>query len=194
MGIREEQREKRYKEILSVALDLFIEKGYHAAKISDITKAVGMSTGLLFHYFKSKEALFEELIKIGMSGPASVLPSEEDEPIAYLENTAVTILSSLKENSFAAKMFLLMGQVHYMESVSEDVKLKLMELDIYTPTVALMKRGQQEGIIREGDPYAMSTAYWCSIRGICEQLAILPDAPCPKGEWIVDMFRKSKLE
>jgi AcrR family transcriptional regulator len=190
MGIREDQREKRYWEILSAALDLFIRKGYHATKISDITKAVGMSTGLLFHYFNSKEELYEELIRIGISGPTGVLPTEESDPIFYLENTAETIISSLKKNSFAAKMFLLMGQAYYMESVSEDIKLRLMELDIYTSTVALMKRGQQKGVIREGDPYAMSIAYWCSVQGICEQLAILPDAPCPKGEWIADMFRK----
>ena len=194
MSIREEQREKRYGEILSAALDLFIRKGYHATKISDITKAVGMSTGLLFHYFKSKEALYEELIKIGMSGPVSFLPSEENDPISYLENTAETIFSSLKKNSFTAKMLLLMGQAYYLDSVSVGVKLRLMELDIYTSTVALMKRGQQQDVIGEGNPYAMSIAYWCSVQGICEQLAILPDAPCPKGEWIADMFRKGKLK
>ena len=68
MGIREEQREKRREEILAAGLDLFIRKGYVATKISDIAAQVGMSVGLLFHYFQSKENLYEELIKYGIQG------------------------------------------------------------------------------------------------------------------------------
>lgn len=188
MGIRDDQREKRYWEILSAALDLFIKKGYAATKVTDIAKAVGMSTGLLFHYFKSKETLYEELIKIGISGPTNALPTEDDEPLSYLRNTAESIFSGLKEHHFAAKMFVLMGQAYYTESVPQSFKDDVMALDIYTSTIDLMSRGQQQGVIREGDPYALSIAYWSAIQGICEQMAVLPDAPCPKGEWIADMF------
>lgn len=190
MGIRDNQREKRYWEILSAALDLFIKKGYAATKVVDIAKAVGMSTGLLFHYFKSKESLYEELIKIGISGPTNTLPTEDDEPLTYLQNTAESIFISLKEQPFAAKMFVLMGQVYYTDSAPQSLKDDVMALDIYTSTIDLMSRGQQQGVIREGDPYALSIAYWSAIQGICEQMAVLPDAPCPKGEWIADMFRR----
>ena len=189
MGIRDDQREKRYWEILSAALDLFIKKGYAATKVTDIAKAVGMSTGLLFHYFKSKEALYEELIKIGISGPDNALPTEEDEPLSYLQNTAESIFSGLKEHPFAAKMFVLMGQIYYTESAPQSLKDDVMALDIYTSTIDLMSRGQQRGVIRDGDPYALSIAYWSAIQGICEQMSVLPDAPFPKGEWIADMFR-----
>ena len=191
MGIRDEQREARYWEILSVALDLFITKGYSGTKVADIATAVGMSTGLLFHYFKSKEALYEELIKIGVSGSIDTFPKENHDPLRYLEETAEQIFTSLKEQPFTAKMFVLMGQAYYSGVSSYADELKLMEVDMYTSTVALMKKGQEQGVIREGDPYALSIAYWSSIQGICEQMAVLPDAPCPKGKWIADMFHKS---
>lgn len=55
MSTRDEQKEKRRKEILTAGLDLFIRKGYSATKIKDIAEHVGMSVGLLFHYFESKE-------------------------------------------------------------------------------------------------------------------------------------------
>ncbi len=189
MGVRDDQREKRYWEILSAALDLFITKGYAATKVTDIAKTVGMSTGLLFHYFKSKETLYEELIKIGISGPTNNLPTEDDEPLSYLRDTAESIFNGLKEHPFAAKMFVLMGQAYYTESAPQSLKDDVMALDLYTSTIELMSRGQQQGVIRDGDPYALSIAYWSSIQGICEQMAVLPDAPCPKGEWVADMFR-----
>lgn len=190
MGIRDEQREKRYWKILSAALDLFIQKGYHATRISDITKAVGMSTGLLFHYFKSKETLYNELISIGMSGPNSHLPSDADDPLTYLSNTAQFIFDSLKEHDFTGKMYIFMGQAYYSGTGPMAEQLKLMEMEIYTTTVKLFERGQATGVIRDGDPYAMAIAYWSAIQGICEQMAVMPESPCPKGEWLADMFRK----
>lgn len=192
MGIRDEQREARYWEILSAALDLFIKKGYAGTKVTDIANSVGMSTGLLFHYFKSKEALYEELIKIGISSSESSFPTKDDEPLTYLQNTAEIIFDSIKNEPFTAKMFVLMGQAYYSESASHVEQLKQMEIDMYQSTIELMKRGQEQGTIRDGDPYALSIAYWSAIQGICEQMAVLPEAPCPQGEWIVDMFRKHR--
>lgn len=192
MGIRDEQREARYWEILSAALDLFIKKGYAGTKVTDIANSVGMSTGLLFHYFKSKEALYEELIKIGISSSESSFPTKDDEPLTYLQNTAEIIFDSIKNEPFTAKMFVLMGQAYYSKSASHVEQLKQMEIDMYQSTIELMKRGQEQGTIRDGDPYALSIAYWSAIQGICEQMAVLPEAPCPQGEWIVDMFRKHR--
>lgn len=81
MGVREEQKEKRRKEILVAGLDIFMRKGYASTKISDIAEQVGMSVGLLFHYFESKAKLYEELITIGISGPMSVMAHTDMEPI-----------------------------------------------------------------------------------------------------------------
>lgn len=51
---RKEQKEQRKNQIIAVALDLFVKRGYMATKISDIAKAANMSVGLLFHYFASQ--------------------------------------------------------------------------------------------------------------------------------------------
>ena len=59
METRKEQKERRRQEIINAALELFVSKGYAATKITDIAKRVNMSIGLMFHYFESKEALYE---------------------------------------------------------------------------------------------------------------------------------------
>ena len=61
---RKEQKEERRKAILMTALNLFVNRGYYDTKIADIAAAVPMSTGLMFHYFESKEELLLELVKI----------------------------------------------------------------------------------------------------------------------------------
>ena len=64
MDTRKEKKERRRQEILYAALELFVTKGYAATKITDIAKSANMSRGLMFHYFESKEKLYEELLNV----------------------------------------------------------------------------------------------------------------------------------
>lgn len=49
------------KELLSKCFDLFAEKGYGSVTMRQIAQELGVSTGTLYHYFSSKQALFEQL-------------------------------------------------------------------------------------------------------------------------------------
>ena len=190
MGIRDEQKEKRRKEILDAALDLFIRQGYAATKVSDIAQRVGMSMGLLFHYFASKEALYEELIRIGLSGPEKVMGLQEDDPLRFFKSVVDTIFGFLRSQPFVAKMFVLMSQAMLNEAAPQGVKEMLSGFNIYTPTVRRIRQGQGNGTIREGDPGALAVAYWCAIQGIAEELAAIPEMPCPESSWIIDIIRR----
>ena len=66
--------EKQFKEIrkdkkeliIDTALELFAENGYHATSISSIAKDAGISKGLMYNYFESKELLLNEIILSGL--------------------------------------------------------------------------------------------------------------------------------
>jgi AcrR family transcriptional regulator len=45
-------------DIIESAVALFASKGFAEATTSDICRAAGISTGSLFHYFPSKQAVF----------------------------------------------------------------------------------------------------------------------------------------
>ena len=189
MTIREDQREKRRLEILSVGLDLFVRKGYSGTTIKDIASAVGMSVGLLFHYFSSKEELYLELVSLGVAGPMESLQPAGLEPMAFFEVTAERILAMISSEPFVAKMFVLMNQTYYSSDVPLSVKARLVGFDVYTPTAQIIRQGQENGTIREGDPLALAIAFWCAIQGVAEALAMFPDLPCPKSEWIADILK-----
>ncbi len=59
----EEIRTAKKELIMNAALEEFAEHGYHASSINKITKRAGVSKGLLYNYFESKEALLKEIIK-----------------------------------------------------------------------------------------------------------------------------------
>lgn len=192
MVTRQEQRERRRQEILGEALRLFVRKGYAATKVSDIAEAVGMSTGLMFHYFDSKEKLYEELVKLGVEGPMGMVGAmaAEGDALSFFEGAAAGIMGFLRDEPAMADMFVLMGNALIDEAVPEGARTLLAGLDVHTPTAEIVRRGQREGTIREGDPVALSIAFWCAIQGIAEELALNPDMPCPDSAWIVDIVRK----
>ncbi len=47
--------------LLEAATKLLVERGLHATPTSAISKEAGVSAGILFHYFKTKEDLIDEL-------------------------------------------------------------------------------------------------------------------------------------
>lgn len=49
--------------LASHALRLFLEHGYEGTSLSDLMKASGLSKGAVYHYFRSKEELFEAAIE-----------------------------------------------------------------------------------------------------------------------------------
>lgn len=51
--------------ILETALKLFADRGYDATPISLIAKTAGVSQGLMYNFFQSKEALLHEMITLG---------------------------------------------------------------------------------------------------------------------------------
>lgn len=55
--------ETRKQEILSGALSVFSRKGYDKTSITDIAKEVGISQGLCYRYYKSKEEIYDEALE-----------------------------------------------------------------------------------------------------------------------------------
>lgn len=53
---------QRCEEILDAAIRCFREKGFHAASMSSIAKAFGMSAGHIYNYFDSKEDIIEAIV------------------------------------------------------------------------------------------------------------------------------------
>lgn len=56
------------QEILEAAIAVFVEKGYHSAKMADIAIAASMGKGTLYEYFPTKESLPKEIFNLFFAG------------------------------------------------------------------------------------------------------------------------------
>lgn len=56
---------EKQENILRAALQLFAAEGYHATPTSKVAKAAGVSEGLIFRHFGSKEGLLQGILDAG---------------------------------------------------------------------------------------------------------------------------------
>lgn len=85
----------RHREVLEAAAALFAERGYAGTSVRDIGERVGLLGGSLYHYIKSKEALFVKIhntaLEVSGARIRAAVEAQSD-PWARLEAACVTML------------------------------------------------------------------------------------------------------
>ena len=111
-----EIREGKKKLIMDTALSLFARNGFHATSISQIAQKAGISKGLLYNYFESKEELLSELFNTITEDIVNMLDPNRDNEITDEEAISFVDLyfESLKNNRNYWQLF-------YQLSVQPDV-------------------------------------------------------------------------
>ena len=186
---RKEQKEMRQKQIMFKALELFVANGYSETKISDIAEALGISVGLLFHYYESKEKLYEALVVMGAEHSKISEEVKFDDPLDYFTNFINMLFTAAEQQPWVYQMFILMQQARH-PNMPDNIRQLALSVNKVDFTAEIIRQGQKRGSIKEGDPTALSFAFWCSIQGIMQLHLIGPEYPLPKAEWITDILRK----
>lgn len=186
---RKEQKEVRKNQIIQATLDLFVERGYYGTKTSQISKRVGISEGLLFHYFPTKERLLEELVNIGLEGMRTPMEIDAESGLDFFRQFTEMLFHEVGKYPFVAKMFVFMGHVVRAEDIPEKLRALASSVDTIAFCRHWVEVGQKDGSIRMGDVMSLSNMYWCAIHGLMEHYASRPEILLPRPEWVVDMLR-----
>lgn len=188
---RKEQKEARRLQIIQATLDLFVERGYYGTKTSQISRRAGISEGLLFHYFPTKEILLEELVNIGLEGMRMPERIRAKNGLDFFYQFTKILFSEVDKNPFIAKMFVFMGHVVWAEDVPEKLRKLAASVDTIAFCQNWIEAGQNDGSIRKGDTMSLSNMYWCSIHGIMVQYALRSDISLPEPGWVTEMLRNN---
>lgn len=189
---RKEQKEVRKIQIIQATLDLFVERGYYGTKTSQISRRIGISEGLLFYYFPTKEILLEELIDIGLEGMRMPMQINAKNGLDFFYQFTKMLFRQVEKNPFIAKMFVFMGHVVWAEDIPEKLRKRAASVDTIAYSQSWVEMGQKDGSIRKGDVMSLSNMYWCAVHGIMEQYVCRPEIPLPEPEWMAAMLRNDK--
>jgi len=78
--------EKTREHILATAFELFFKKGYKEVTMSELVAASGMSKGAFYHYFSSKEDLYNHSMEMFLAHYLDTFKLEFDEKISLKQN------------------------------------------------------------------------------------------------------------
>lgn len=191
MNQREQQKENRRKQILDVSLDLFVRHGYTGTSTRDISRKIGISSGLMFHYFESKEQLYISLMETA-SGSVRMIEEYAKmpmRPLELLQEITDSILLYFQVSPTMPKLFLLVRQAFYADYLTRGMKAVVSRMNFPEKLVPIIKSGQKTGEIRKGSPKALALCYFSFIEGAAESAVCSPGAELPDGGWIVDIFK-----
>lgn len=113
-------RDKTRRQLMSSALELFATHGYASTSISRIAKQAGVSKGLMYNYFESKQALLLAIVEDLASIGQELLDNHEEEPAP--ERLRRLINGSLEFFRHQRPLVRLMMQLALQQEAMADLK------------------------------------------------------------------------
>ncbi|MCJ8011683.1 TetR/AcrR family transcriptional regulator [Paenibacillus sp. KQZ6P-2] len=181
-------QEERKLQIKKAALKVFALQGITGTKMSSIAAEAGISQGLSYRYFSSKEELYTELVQEALAESESALDRIHELPGSPSEQIrAFTRVMLDPENRL---YFLLIRQVQVSDDAPETAKQLIKQ---HSPEktigriVPIFVKGQEEGEFYEGDPGSLLLCYFSAITGL-----MLQESPFGEDFWFsqVDVFMR----
>ncbi|MBN2417122.1 TetR/AcrR family transcriptional regulator [bacterium] len=192
----EQMKEERRAAILDNALRLFAAKGLAATRIAEIAKAAGMSQGLLYHYYRSKEEVFTALIGNAftiMNGAAAALEALPISAAEKIRRAVNELFTGLERSEHTGTYHLLIAAASASEGIPAEARAIITRESRvpYEIMARIVKEGQVQGTVRSGDPEQLALLFWTTIKGLAiHRAANRRTFRLPDPDIILRMFLK----
>lgn len=134
--------------LLKAAMQQFADKGFHAAKVSDIVKAAGLTQAAFYLYFPSKDAIFTELVEEYKQRLAEL--SNAGSLVTPLESSAVP--DQVRENLRNLLSFVSASPELTRIALFESSEAEQIEAGILQLITRNLRNNQQAGHVRPDLP------------------------------------------
>ncbi|GAB2597599.1 TetR/AcrR family transcriptional regulator [Pseudactinotalea suaedae] len=181
----EQLRDATRENVQTAAIGLFARHGFAATTMRQIAAAAGISAGLIYRHYASKDVLFEELLAQAVHGLDRMAEAlrEAADPAQTLRATTEAILGGLRSDP-AAEFFMVMNQGFTTDDPpGTAARLTREHTALWEATTELIRRGQREAGFPPGDPAELTTCYFATLSGLVTLRAALgPGLPVPSVE------------
>ncbi|NLD87443.1 MAG: TetR/AcrR family transcriptional regulator [Clostridiales bacterium] len=143
--------EERKNEILDVAEQLFVEKGFDNASTNDIIKEIGIARGTLYYHFKSKEEILDAIVeRMGREKIAQAATIVADWNVPLMERLTGSVLALNVDSGVGVEM---LAQMHKPQNALLHQKMQESVIAGVVPLFAkLIEEGNTVGIFNTKYP------------------------------------------
>lgn len=169
----------RRRQILDAAVRVFARQGFHATRVADIADEAGVAYGLVYHYFRSKDEVLNELFSERWSLLLAAIEEADRAGGPHRDRLAAVagfIVDSYRHDPELMKVII----VEVTRAANSFGRTHLAEIRrAYESIAKIVADGQRAGAFRaDVDPLFASMAFYGSI----EQLL---------SGWIFDLIETS---
>lgn len=135
--------EKRKKELLKIAYDMFLTQGYENTSVDEIIEKAQIAKGTYYYHFKSKEQMLEEVIDMMIDTEREMAKQiiATDIPVPQ---KIVGIIASIKPTEAEQPI---QNALFQPENVLMHHKVRQKLINVLTPLLSeVIKEGVEEGI------------------------------------------------
>jgi len=142
---------ERKKEIIFAASQLFLTKGYDKTTMKDVMITLDIAKGTIYHYFKSKDDLLEEVIE-------SIVKQKMLSQRELLEKTEGTALERIRQLILAGSesgqdQEKLLDHLHKPANAGMHIRMVALLVTMQAPLYEeLIRQGCQEGVFTTQSP------------------------------------------
>ncbi|MDD5435908.1 MAG: TetR/AcrR family transcriptional regulator [Nitrospira sp.] len=170
-------KKNRREEILTAAITIFSQKGYHDTTIADLIEKAGIARGTFYLYFENKRQIFDSIldnllleidrcirtIQIGEKD------SEKTNPLDQLRANLTRLFTLFIENPELSRILL-----RHATGLDEESDQKLTEFysNLALKIEEALRLGTKMNLIRECDPRITSYCILGSIREVIEHITL----------------------
>lgn len=184
-------RDERREQIKQAALKIFARRGYAGTKTSMIAVEAGISEGLIFRYFKSKDELFTTLVEELMeeakreTGDVQFLPGTPFEQIKALTEDMLDV-----NNKYA---FMFMQRARKADAIPEEAAriLEQNSVDVlFHRLVPVFINGQKTGEFAAGDPLKLLSWYMNTVNSLIMEEVEQEEHGMPSVDFLMRVLTK----
>jgi AcrR family transcriptional regulator len=168
--------EDRREQIIDAAMSIFSQKGFDRATNKDIALAAGITPGLIYHYFESKEALLQAIVEgrsplrlISSLSPTTL----EQPPDVFLRFLAQQVLVIVEDEKFVQLIRVFLPEVLHNPKISPigygAIQQALHFLEVYVSAKVA------QGDLRPVDPALVAQIFMSSVIGFVFRRKVLQD-------------------
>jgi len=163
----EKKRHERKIQILAAAIKVFAENGIKLTKISVIAKEAGVSHGLLYHYFQSKEEVLHASLEWATAGTNELLDeinNLNDSAIEKIRHFTKIALSEGNSDTFRVIQHVMRAKDAVPQATSDMIeKQGSTYIEQLYP---LFSQAQRDGDMIEDDPEELLGLFLTVITGV----------------------------
>lgn len=149
------QVEDKRSAILDATLRLISKNGFHGTAMAKVATEAGVSAGIIYHYFESKDDLMDELYRTikRKFGQAIVESFDQNQPL----KTQIRQILGLMIRYYIQRPLESAFLEQYTRSPYYSPQIEAEVSQYYWPVIECLKRAQQEMIVKDLPDAVIST-------------------------------------